>query len=287
MVLGLLRVAACASLMALPAGTALAADLKPATVAAFDRYVRIAEARMATEVADPRRFLIIDTDTEAARKARLAELRAGRISIERLEAREGGKTIDIPDGLVHHWVGIIFVPGGTAATAVGLLRDYERHDEVFKPAVQRSAVLSQDGDSLRVFLRFFMKKVLAVTLNTDHDARFTTVSPARAYSRIVSTRIQEVADAGTAAEHELPVGHDGGFLWRINSYWRFDERDGGVYIQCESISLSRGIPLGFGWIVGPFVTSIPRESLTFTLETTRKVLAAGTPPGAKPPGALQ
>ena len=68
---------------------------------------------MATEVADPRRFLIIDTDTEAARKARLAELRAGRISIERLEAKEGGRTIDIPDGLVHHWVGIIFVPGGT------------------------------------------------------------------------------------------------------------------------------------------------------------------------------
>jgi hypothetical protein len=279
MVLDLLRVAACACLLALPTGAALAADLKPATVAAFDRYVRIAEARMATEVGDPRRFLIIDTDSEAARKARLAELRAGRISIERLEAREGGRPIDIPDGLVHHWVGIIFVPGATAATAVALLKDYERHDEVYQPAVQRSTVLSQDGDSLRVFLRFFMKKVLAVTLNTDHDARFTTISPTRAYSRIVSTRIQEVADAGTATEHELPVGHDGGYLWRINSYWRFDERDGGVYIQCESVSLSRGIPLGFGWIVGPFVTSIPRESLTFTLETTRKVLAAGVPPG--------
>ena len=234
---------------------------------------------MATEVGDSRRFLIIDTDSEAARKARLAELRAGRISIERLEAREGGRPIDIPDGLVHHWVGIIFVPGATAATAVALLKDYERHDEVYQPAVQRSTVLSQDGDSLRVFLRFFMKKVLAVTLNTDHDARFTTISPTRAYSRIVSTRIQEVADAGTATEHELPVGHDGGYLWRINSYWRFDERDGGVYIQCESVSLSRGIPLGFGWIVGPVVTSIPRESLTFTLETTRKVLAAGVPPG--------
>ncbi len=75
----------------------------------------------------------------------------------------------------------------------------------------------------------------------------------------------------------MPVGRDGGFLWRINSYWRFDERDGGVYVQCESVSLSRGIPLGFGWLVGPFVTSIPRESLTFTLETTRKVLAAGVP----------
>ena len=286
MVLALLRVAACVSLLALPAKAALAAELKPATIAAFDRYVRVAEARMATEVADPRRFLIIDTDAEPVRRARLAELRAGRLSIERLAALEGGKSIDIPDGLVHHWVGLIFVPGGTAASAVALLRDYARHHEIYQPAVQRSGVLSQDGDSLRVFLRFFMKKVLAVTLNTEHDARFTAISPARAYSRVVSTRIQEVADAGTATERELPVGHDGGYLWRINSYWRFDERDGGVYIQCESISLSRGIPLGLGWLVGPFVTSIPRESLSFTLETTRKVLTAGAS-GARPPDAVR
>ena len=279
MVLGLLRVAAGACLLALAPATALAAELKPATVVAFDRYIRVAEARMAAELADARRFLIIDTDTEAARTPRLADLRAGRISIERLEAREGSRTIDVPDGLVHHWVGIVFVPGGTTASAVALLRDYDRHSEVYKPAVQRSTVLSQNGDSLRVFLRFFMKKVLSVTLNTDHDARFTTISGTRAHSRIVSTRIQEVEDAGRATERELPVGHDGGFLWRINSYWRFDERDRGVYIQCESVSLSRGIPLGLGWIVGPFVTSIPRESLTFTLETTRKVLAAGVPPG--------
>ena len=215
MVLDLPRVVACACLLALPTGAALAADLKPATVAAFDRYVRIAEARMATEVADPRRFLIIDTDTEAARKARLAELRAGRISIERLAAREGGKTIDIPDGLVHHWVGIIFVPGGTAATAVALLRDYERHDEVYKPAVQRSAVLSQDGDSLRVFLRFFMKKVLAVTLNTDHDARFTTISPAprlqpdcqHAHSGSGRRRHRRRARVAGRARWRLPVAH--------------------------------------------------------------------------------
>ena len=58
--------------------------------------------------------------------------------------------------------------------------------------------------------------------------------------------------------------------------WRFLARDGGVYVQCESTSLTRGIPVGLGWLVGPFVTSIPRESLSFTLETTRRVLAEGT-----------
>jgi len=262
-------------LLALTSGSASAAELKPATVAAFDRYVRAAEARMSAELADERRFLIIDTDGEEKRSTRLAELRAGRVSIDRLEARESGKPIDVPDGLAHHWAGIIFIPGGTAAAAVNLLRDYDRHDEVFQPAVQRSRILSQNGDTLRVFLRFFMKRVIAVTLNSDHEARFTTLSAQRAHSRIVSTRIQEVENPDTAQERELPIGNDGGFLWRINSYWRFDERDSGVYVQCESISLSRGIPVGLGWIVGPFVTSIPRESLTFTLETTRKVLATG------------
>jgi len=277
MVLGLLHALATAGLVAALSGTAVAAELKPKTVAAFDRYVSLVEARMAAELAADGRFLILDTDDEATRKAKLADLRAGRLVIERLEAREDGEHIHVPDGMVHHWVGLVFVPGGTAADAVALLKDYERHDQVFQPAVQRSRVLSQDGDTFRVYLRFFMKKVLAVTLNSDHDARFTTVSPRRAYSRVVSTRIQEVEHAGTAEELEKPVGRDGGYLWRINSYWRFDERDGGVYVHCESVSLSRGIPLGFGWLIGPFVTSIPRESLTFTLETTRKVLAAGVP----------
>ena len=95
--------------------------------------------------------------------------------------------------------------------------------------------------------------------------------PAR--SRIYSTRIAQVENAGEPDERELPVGRDGGYLWRLNTYWRLLERDGGTYVQCESISLTRGIPFGFGWMIKPFVTSIPRESLEFTLNTTRKALA--------------
>jgi hypothetical protein len=117
-----------------------------------------------------------------------------------------------------------------------------------------------------------MKKVLTVVLNTEHEAHYVRPAPDRAYSRIVSTRIAEVENPGTPAEREKPIGKDGGYMWRLNTYWRFLERDGGTYIQCESISLTRGIPFGFGWVVGPFVTSIPRESLTFTLERTRTTL---------------
>jgi len=260
--------------MALVAGTP-AAELKPATVAAFERYVRATEARISSELHDEQRFLYVDGLADGTRRARLAELAKGGLVIERLSTQENRNSIDVADGLVHHWLGVAFVPGGTTAAAVALLRDYNRHAEVYRPAVERSRIIEQSGDTYRVFLRFFMKKVISVTVNSEHLARFSQPRAGRAHSQIVSTRVQEVQDAGTSSERELPVGNDGGYLWRINSYWRFLERDGGVYVQCESVSLSRDIPFGLGWVVGPFVTSIPRESLTFTLETTRRVLQEG------------
>lgn len=262
-------------LMLAAAGMGTAAELKPATVAAFERYVRVTEARIDAEVQDEGRFLFIDTLPEADRRARAADLAAGKLVIERLRSKDGDAVIDAPDGLIHHWLGVVFVPGGTTAAAVRLLQDYDRHQDVYRPNVAASRLIDRNGDEFRVFLRFFMKKVISVTVNSDHLARFTTLSDTRVHSRIVSTRVQEVEHVGSREERELPVGRDGGYLWRINSYWRFLERDGGVYVQCESVTLSRGIPFGLGWVVGPFVTSIPRESLTFTLETTRRVLAGG------------
>lgn len=256
-----------------------AAELRPHTVAAFDRYVRAAEARMARELGDGP-FLSIDALPEPRRAAMIAQLRQGQFVIERVTTYDAGKKIDVPDGLIHHWVGVVFVPGATVDQAVALLQDYDRHADIYRPAVARSKLLGRDGDVFRVFLRFFMKKVIAVTVNSEHEARFTRPGRDRAYSRIYSTRIAEVEDAGSPQEREKPVGNDGGYLWRLYSYWRFLERDGGTYVQSESISLTRGIPMGFGWLVGPFVTSIPRESLTFTLETTRKTLARQAVRGA-------
>jgi hypothetical protein len=248
------------------------ADLQPATVAAFDRYVRLTEARMARETSGQAPFIVVDGFAEPRKTPALSQLARGEFVIERLQTKDGGKEIGVPDGLIHHWVGVILVPGATVDRAVTLLQDYNRHAEIYKPAVARSRLLSQSGDDFRVYLRFYMKKVLTVVLNTENEAHFTRPSRDRAFSRIASTRIAEVENPDTPAEREKPIGKDGGYMWRLNTYWRFLERDGGTYIQCESISLTRGIPFGLGWAVGPFVTSIPKESLTFTLEKTRKTL---------------
>lgn len=155
-----------------------------------------------------------------------------------------------------------------------MMQDYDRHDEIFRPAIAQARTIEREGDRFRIFLRFFMKRVVTVVVNTESLAEFTQLAPERVVSAIRSTRIQELESPGTPQEREKPIGRDGGYLWRLNSYWRFLERDGGTYIECETLTLTRGIPIGFRWIVGPFVTGLPREFLTSILQTVRKALGA-------------
>ena len=265
----LLAGAAAAALVSI-ATPATPAELQPRTIAAFGHYVQLSEATM--NAGAP--FLWIDRLPAPEQALRRSELRQGSLLIERVTITDGGKEISIPDGLVHHWIGLVFVPGATVDSAVALLQDYDRHAEIYKPAVARSKLLARDGDTFRVYLRFFQKKVITVVVNSEHEARFSREGRDRARSRIYSTRIAEVENPDTPGEREKPVGQDGGYLWRLYTYWRFLERDGGTYVQCESITLTRGIPVGFGWLIRPFITSIPRESLEFTLTTTRRTLAS-------------
>ena len=248
--------------------TGHAADLQPQTAAAFDRYLHAIEAQMTARS----EFLRIDTGSDRARRAAHDALARGELIIEVIGPSETGISRDVPDGLLHHWVGTVFVPGTTLDAALTLLQDYDQHARIYAPAVSGSRLLAHDGDRFRMHLRFTMTRIITVVVDTDNQAVFTRDARDRVHSRIRSTRIAQVENAGRPGEHERPVGHDDGYLWRLNTYWRLLERDGGVYIECESISLTRDIPFGFGWIVGPFVTSLPKDSLEFTLERTRQVL---------------
>jgi hypothetical protein len=139
--------------------------------------------------------------------------------------------------------------------------------------VARSKLLTRDAERFRVALRFYVKRIIAVTMDTENEAEFFHPAADRAYSRIRSTRVTEIADAGTPQERSKPSGEENGFMWNLNTYWRFLERDGGVYIQCESLTLTRGVPFALAWIVRPIVTQMPKESLTFTLAKARDALA--------------
>lgn len=109
-------------------------------------------------------------------------------------------------------------------------------------------------------------------MDTEYQIHYSLWNNHRAASQSHSTRINEVENAGLPSERTRLVGDDHGFLWHLNSYWRFYQADGGVYIQCDAISLTRDVPPGLGWLVGPFIEIIPRESLQFTLDATRKAL---------------
>jgi hypothetical protein len=247
-----------------------AAELKPVTVAAFDHYVQLTEQRMATEL--PVTFLRIDGQPADQRDASYTRLRAGEVITERLQTLENGKPLLVPSGMIHHWYGLAFVKGATLQKTLVFLQDYDHQDKYYAPDVQHSKLLLRNGDDFKIFLRLRKHKVVTVLLNTEYVAEYTTLDSARSTSRARSTRIAEVENADNPDGAEKPVGNDSGYLWRLYSYWHFLERDGGVYIQLEAISLTRGIPTGLGWLIGPFVTSIPQESLTFTLTRTRDAL---------------
>jgi hypothetical protein len=258
-------------LLAMTTVAVRAADLTPAISAAFDRYARLTEQRIDAEVRNTSAFLWIDSlpknRTDVPRG-----LQQGGVIIERLQTRDAGREISVPDGLIHHWVGTVFVPNVSAKDAVALMQDYDRHSTYFAPAIARSKLLSREGSRFRVALRFHVKKIISVTMDTENEAEFFQPAADRAYSRIRSTRVSEIAGAGTPEEKPKPAGEENGFMWNLNTYWRFLERDGGTYIQCESLTLTRDVPFALAWIVRPIVTQMPRESLTFTLAKAREAL---------------
>jgi hypothetical protein len=265
------RTGACAAALVLVASAGEGAELRPHTVAAFDRYVRLTEARLDGDAVP---FLWIDAQKGRDGGPTRSAARGGALLIERLTTLDAGREIDVPDGLIHHWIGTTFIKGATVDRAVALLQDYDRHSELYAPVVTRSRLLKRSGDTFVSFLRFRQKKVITVVVNTENEARFSRPGPGRAEARIHSTRIAEVDHPDTPQETEKPVGNDGGYLWRLNTYWRLLEADGGLYLQCESVTLTRDIPTGLGWLIRPFVTSIPRESLEFTLNTSRRILGS-------------
>ena len=255
-------------------GEAAGARPKSNTKAAFQRYVDLTEARNQKELAAGKPFLWIDGLEESERTRELDELRRGDVKIERLETRDGHAKVACPGGMIHHWRGLVFIPKANLQNVLDVVKDYDHHAEYYAPDVERSKIESRDGDHFVVFLRFRRHKVITVVLNTEHDVRYFRDTPERAHSRSSAVRIAEVENPGKKNEREKPFGDDGGFLWGMETWWRMEERNGGVYVQSEVVSLTRDIPTGLGWLIGPFVTSIPKETLTFTLEATRKAVEA-------------
>jgi hypothetical protein len=252
----------------------LAATLQPATLKAWDTYVTATEKRIASELDGSAGFLRADFMSASDKAKETAALKSGQVFVLKMQTRDANRReIDVPDGLIHHWFGAIFVPNVSVQALIRAIQDYDHHTQYFKE-VEQSKLVSREGDTFKIFLRLMRKKVVTVHYNTDHTVIYRVHDNSRISSRSFTTKIAELDAAGSAAEKEKSVGDDSGYFWRLNSYWRFKEQDGGVVVECESISLSRSIPFGLGWLIKGFVESVPRESLESTMTAIRDGVAA-------------
>jgi hypothetical protein len=243
----------------------------PEAVAAFDRYASFREQLIASQLAGHKNFLWIDALPPDQRDQSYADLKRGQTIIRPFQDCQPRCT-PAPGALIHDWVAIVFVPGVTLPQTLTALQNYDRDLDYYSPEVQQSKLLAKSGDTFRVFLRLQQKHLITVVLDTEYQIQYTTLDNRHAASLSRSTKISEVENAGSPEERALPPDDSHGFLWRLNSYWRFYQADGGVYIQCNALSLSRNVPAGLGWLVGSYIENIPRESLQFTLTATRKAL---------------
>ncbi len=251
--------------------SARAASPKPETIAAFDRYVAVTESRM-NEETGPDQFLVVDRLPDQQRKEAYEQLQHGEIYIEELHTEEKGRPIRIPNGLVHHWVGVIFIPKATLLETDAVLHDYANEAEIYKPQIGRARLLKQKGNEAEIYLQFYNKSIITVVLDAYFNVVETHLGSSRIQSVAHSTRIVEVVDPGGADEHERTDGGDHGYMWRLCSYWRIEEKDGGTYIENESITLSRTVPFMLGWLIDPLTKSIPRDVLEHSLTDTRNAV---------------
>jgi len=252
--------------------TSAAAELNQKTVVAFDKYVVATEARINNELRPGGTFLYVDGQSEKDKRSSYDRLKKGEILVEKLETKASDVSSEVPDGMVHHWVGLVFIPGATLAQVLPIVQDYDHRAELYKPDITASHLISHNGDDYKFFLRLYQKRFTTAVFNTEYTAHWGRVDETRMYSHSISTRIAEVKDSDHPDGDEWPVGQGRGYLWRLNTYWRFQEKDGGVYLQCEALSLTRDIPFGLGWLLRPLVTKIPKQSLDRALGQTRTVV---------------
>lgn len=244
--------------------TAPPVELRAETLDAFTAYVREAETIMDRALHGSALFLWSEQDSKRWQRIRGGEVVA--------QFWSGSGPVKVPGGLIHDWVGSVLISATCLDDTLALIQDYDNHKSIYSPEVVDSKLLARDGNDFQIFLRLLKKKIITVVLDTEHEVHYRPVSRTRWLCRSCTTRISEVEDAGTTKEKVLPPDRGYGFLWRLYSYWRFEQRDEGVYVECRALSLTRDVPFGMAWMIEPIIQKLPQQSLIRTLEATRRAL---------------
>jgi putative flippase GtrA len=254
-----------ALLILLLAPGSAAADPSSATINAWRAYEAQLEAAYVTSFTAPAGQFFAH-DRAALAPAWRQSVLTGTPSVVKID------TAGVEEGKIHHWVGAMFLPGVTVDGAIERLKASAGRESESYADVLASKLLERHDDRVRVFMKLRRDSVITVTYNTEHVVDYRRVTGSRALVRSVATRIAELAAASTPQEHEKRSADDNGFLWRLNAYWRYEAVPGGVMVECESVSLSRPVPLLIRPVANPVVDRIARESLQRTLTSLRTLL---------------
>jgi hypothetical protein len=274
------RILLFSAVLALQAAPVPAAELQPATLRAWNTYVEATERRIAAELRSNSGFLALDFQTGTGAAVERQAVLAGEILVRKMEtAYPGAEKIVVPGGMIHHWRGGVFIPGGNLEEILSRVTNPALED-TRQEDVLKARVLDRDQDSLRIYLKLQRSKLVTVVYNTEHSIQVHRYGKTRASSRSVATRIAELEMPNTDREREKPAGEDRGFLWRLNSYWRYEQAAGGVLVECESISLSRAVPYLVEALIRPLIDGTARESMLRTLTSMRGRMAHVSPTSA-------
>ena len=244
-----------------------AAELKPETLTAWDHYVQSADSGMQARLRPGSQFLWIDETPEKRR-----QLRGGEILAIGAGDHNPKK---VPSGLIHHWVGAAFIPNTKLGNVLSVDRDYSHYKDYYNPSVIDSRTIRQAPDTDR-FSTLLMNKALflKVALENECESSYVQAGPGRWYSIATTVRVQEIEDYGQSSEHKLPSGEGSGYIWRLHAITRYEEGDGGVYMEIEAIALSREIPVAMRWAVDPIVRRVSKGSLVTSLRQTQDAVSS-------------
>jgi hypothetical protein len=255
--------------MGMTGSPVMGAQLQEKTLTAWDVYVRLTEERIKEELNSSTGFLAQDFQSVPKAQMERDAVLSGKILVEKMKTlNPKGRKIKVPAGTLHHWRGSAFIPDVDLETVLAQVRNPARQKDLQEDVLE-SRILEENDDSLRLYLKLVRSKIVTVTYNTEHLIEYQRHGEGLASSRSIATKIAELEDTGTPSEREKPEGKDHGFLWKLNSYWRYQQVDGGVLVECESLTLSRGVPVILAPFVKPIITDVARESMQRTLSSMR------------------
>jgi hypothetical protein len=242
-----------------------AVELQAETARAWDDYVRNVNLRMEERLKTRAPFLWTDESPD-----RSLRLRRGEIIVAPVV---GHGTQDVPSGLIHDWIGAVFIPNATIESLWDVVHAYDNYKEIYKPAVTDSSALSCTPSD-QEFSMIWQRRVLFVNaaMEGKYRARDFSVDTHRGYNIADSVSVQEIEGYGHAGEHRLPAGAGHGFIWRVRSVAKYEERDGGVYLELEAIALTRDIPASLRWLANRVINHLSIDSMTATLRETREAV---------------